>query len=240
MIWKGGYPELWANPGLTPAMFYEDYIQTYLEKDLRQLINITNLRDFRRFIQICAVRSGQLLNCSDISKDIGVSAPTIKAWIGALEASGIVFLLSPFFANIGKRLVKAPKLYFADTGLLCHLLNITDQSACRNSPHFGAIWENLVFTELVKTRQLVPGRSLFFYRDQNGVEIDFITEQNGKLSLIEAKASERVDSRKLNFSKVKPLLADRDISCCLMNPIPDKEPVALDGYISVNPLLQTA
>lgn len=235
-LWKGGYPELWANPKLSPAMFYEDYIQTCLEKDLRQIINISNLRDFRRCIQICAARSGQLVNYTDISKDTGVSAPTIKSWISALEASGIVYLLPPFFANIGKRLVKAPKLYFADTGLLCHLLNLTDQEACRRSPYLGAVWENLVFTELVKTQQLIPGRSIFFYRDQNGVEIDFITETQGRLTLIEAKAAERVDPRKLNFAKVAPLLKDRNPSCCLMNLIPDPAPLALDGYLSLNPI----
>jgi predicted AAA+ superfamily ATPase len=239
ILCKGGYPELWANPDIAPAMFYEDYIQTYLEKDLRQLIQVSSLRDFRRFIQICAARCGQLLNCTDIAKDTGVSATTIKAWIGALEASGIIYLLSPFFANIGKRLVKAPKLYFADNGLLCHLLNITGMDSCLRSPQQGAVWENLVFTELIKTQNLVPGRSLFFYRDQNGVELDFVTEKAGQLTLIEAKSAERVDPRKLNFSKVAPLLADRNVSCQLMHPVPDKTPVQLDGYLSVNPVLHS-
>lgn len=239
LLWKGGFPELWANPELTPDLFYEDYIQTYLEKDLRAIINISNLRDFRRFIQLCAARTGQLLNYTDISKDTGVSATTIKAWVAALEASGIIYLLTPYFANIGKRLVKAPKLYFSDNGLLCHLLNCADQDACHRTPYHGAIWENLVFTELVKTQGLIPGRNLFFYRDQNGVEIDFIVEQSGQLFLIEAKAAERVDPRKLNFKKVASLLKTQEVSCILMNPTPDQDPVQLDGYTSLNPIHHT-
>lgn len=238
-LWKGGYPELWSNPKLTAQMFYEDYIQTYLEKDLRAILNVSNLRDFRRFIQLCAARTGQLLNYADISKDAGVSAPTIKSWISVLEASGIIYLLPPFFANIGKRLVKAPKLYFADTGLLSHLLNITDAEASHLSPYNGSLWENFVFTELIKTLQPVPGRNLFFYRDQNGVEIDFVLEHGGQLYLIEAKSAERVDPRKLNFSKVTPLFPERLGSCILMNTMQEKEPAHLSGYHSLNPLHHT-
>jgi predicted AAA+ superfamily ATPase len=235
-LWKGGYPELWSNPKLTAQMFYEDYIQTYLEKDLRTILNVSNLRDFRRFIQLCAARTGQLLNYADISKDTGVSAPTIKSWISVLEASGIIYLLPPFFANIGKRLIKAPKLYFSDTGLLSHLLNIPDEDSYCRSPYHGAIWENFVFTELVKTLQAVPGRTLSFYRDQNGVEIDFIIERSGKLYLIEAKSAERVDPRKLNFSKVTPLFPEQETGCILMHLSQEKRPVRLAGYTSLNPL----
>ncbi|MFA7257112.1 MAG: ATP-binding protein [Kiritimatiellales bacterium] len=238
-LWKGGYPELWANQKLTAQMFYEAYIQTYLEKDLRAILNVSNIRDFRRFIQICAARVGQLLNYADLSKDSGVSAPTIKSWISVLEASGIINLLPPFFANIGKRLVKAPKLYFSDTGLLSHLLNITDADAYTRSSYKGSIWENFVFTELVKTLPVIPGRTLFFYRDQNHVEIDFVVELGGNLCLIEAKAAERVDSRKLNFSKVAPLFPKQTVSCVLMNMLQEKEPVHLDGYDSLNPLHHT-
>jgi len=120
--------------------------------------------------------------------------------------------------------------------LLSHLLNIPDEDSYCRSPYHVAIWENFVFTELVKTLQVVPGRNLFFYRDQNGVEIDFVIERNGKLYLIEAKSAERVDPRKLNFSKVTPLFPEQGTDCILMHLSQEKEPVQLAGYTSLNPL----
>ncbi len=235
-LWRGGYPELWSNRAIDTESFYADYVQTYLERDLKTLIRVANLRDFQRFIQCCAIRSGQLLNYSDIAKDVGVSAVTVKNWLSALEASNIIYLLPPFFANIGKRLVKAPKLYFADTGLLCHLLNLQSRQACLDSPFLGHIWENLVFGEMIKTLPLKPGRNLFFYRDQNGVEMDFIVEMGGKLHLIEAKSAERVDSRKLNFAKIAPLFSNRSTCCVLLCASTEKTPVMLKDYSMLNPL----
>ena len=235
-LWVGGYPELWANQKIDIELFYDNYVQTYLERDLKALIQVTNLRDFQRFLQICATRSGQLINYTDISKDVGVSAGTIKSWIGALETSGIIYLLPPFFANIGKRLVKAPKLFFADTGLLCYLLNVQSNKACMNSPVLGHIWENLVFTEIIKTLPVKVGRNLFFYRDQNGVEMDFMLEIGGKLHLIEAKASERVDDRKLNFSKIAPLFKKHKTRNILMCSSTENTPIELRNYCILNPL----
>ncbi len=236
-LWRGGYPELWAHSQLRTEVFYEDYIQTYLERDLKALIHVSNIRDFQRFIQICATRAGQLLNFTDMAKDIGVSAGTVKNWIGALEASGIVYLLPPYFANIGKRLAKSPKLYFSDNGLLSHLLNIADEQAYGRTPMNGRIWENLVFTEIVKTLNAQPGRNLFFYRDQNAVEMDFVIELNGRLFLIEAKSGERVDSRKLNFSKVAKLFPNLHPQCLLMCSTPEETPIHLAEYTVMNPLL---
>ncbi len=235
-LWKGGYPELWVNHRLDAESFYDDYIQTYMERDLKTLIQVSNLRDFQRFIRICATRTGQLLNYAGMAKDIGVSAGTIKSWLGALEASGIIYLLPPFFANIGKRLVKAPKLFFADTGLLCHLLNLHDMNACLKSPVLGHLWENLVFSEIIKTLPAKPGRNLFFYRDQNGVEMDFMLELGGKLYLIEAKSSERVDKRKLNFSKIAPLFHGQETRCVLMCSSAEERPIELKDYTIINPL----
>lgn len=124
IIWKGGFPETWANQDINTPAYFEDYIQTYLEKDLRTILQVTSLRDFQRFIRACAFRTGQLLNLADISKEIGITANTVKSWVNSLETSGIIILLQPYSANIGKRLTKAPKLYFSDQGLLCSLLNI--------------------------------------------------------------------------------------------------------------------
>ncbi len=235
-LWQGGYPELWANRKIDSESFYEDYIQTYLERDLKSLIQVSSLRDFQRFVQICATRIGQLLNYTDMAKDIGVSAGTIKSWVGALETSGIIYLLPPFFANIGKRLIKAPKLFFADTGLLCSLLNVQNHHDYLKSPALGHIWENLVFAEMIKTLPARPGQNLFFYRDQNGVEMDFMLELGGKLHLIEAKSSERVDVRKLNFSKIAPLFKDRETQCTLMCSSVEETPIELRGYSIINPL----
>ena len=149
LLWKGGFPELWAE-NLDPKEFYEDYIQTYLERDLRQILNVTNLRDFRRFLSMLAIRTGQLLNYSEISKEVGVAVNTIKAWVSALETSGVIILLPPYYNNLGKRLIKAPKLYFCDNGLIASLLNITSLEALEKSIYLGNIWENFVFSEYLK------------------------------------------------------------------------------------------
>ena len=122
MLVRGSFPELWADRTVPAREFYQSYVSTYLERDLRQIVNVGSLRDFERFLRACAVRAGQLLNKSGIARDIGISQTTVGQWLSALEAGNQVTLLEPFFANVGKRLVKSPKLYFNDTGLLCFLL----------------------------------------------------------------------------------------------------------------------
>jgi len=235
-LWKGGGPECWSHPTLDSSLYFEDYIQTYLG-DLKALVQVSNLRDFQRFIQICATRAGHLLNRADLAKQVGVAASTIKSWLDALEASGIIHLLPPYFSNIGKRLAKSPKLYFSDNGLLCHLLHVHDRESFEKSLHIGSIWENMVLTEMVKTTSARPGRNLFFYRDQNGVEIDFVVESAGQLQLVEAKSAERVDARKLNFSKVAPLFKNQKVQCTLMCSSVEKKPIVLGKYDIINPLL---
>lgn len=236
-IWSGGYPELWANPEIDREMFYADYIQTYLERDLKALINVNDLRTFQRFITICAGRVGQILNYTGMANDLGVSAVTVKSWFNALEASGIVALLPPYYANIGKRLIKSPMLYFCDTGLLAYLLNINNRETFEECIYKGALWENFTFCELIKTCEAVPGRNLFFYRDQNGVEIDFVAEKGNTLHLIEAKATERVNEQKLNFNKVVNLFSHKKIECTLSCRAKEKNPVKLSNFTMRNPLL---
>ena len=187
-LWKGGYPELWSNTSLRAADYFESYIRTYVERDLKTIIDVKNLSDFRRFFRMLATRAGQLLNYRSLSSDVGVSDVTIRKWVHALEISGLVYLLTPYYANIGKRLIKSPKIYFSDHGLLCYLLGIDSEKAWHAHPHRGALWENLVMMELIKTNHLVPGKDLFFYRDQNGVEIDFVIQGKDRLMLVEAKA----------------------------------------------------
>lgn len=125
MLIRGFFPELWRNMGMDPTEFYRSYVATYLERDLRQIIQVTSLRDFDRFMRSCATRSGSLLNKSDLAKDLGTSAKTIHSWLNALEASNQLMLLEPYFGNLQKRLIKTPKLYFGDVGLLSYLLSLS-------------------------------------------------------------------------------------------------------------------
>ena len=236
-LWKGGYPELWSNPALDVGDFFESYIRTYIERDLKAIIDVKNLNDFRRFVRITASRAGQLLNYKGLSADVGVSDVTIKKWIHALEISGLVYLLPPYYANIGKRLIKSPKVYFADHGLLCYLLRIENESDWFAHAYKGNLWENLVMMELIKTFGLRPGVDLFFYRDQNGVEIDFVVEKKGVLSLIEAKAGERIHPGKLNFEKVAPLFQNRfRIENILALNIKQTRPLKKKDYTCLNPV----
>ena len=236
-LWKGGYPELWSNTNLDVSDFFESYIRTYVERDLKQIVDVKNLGDFRRFIKILAMRVGQLLNYRDISGDVGVSDVTIKKWIHALEMSGVIYLLPPYYANIGKRLTKSPKLYFADHGLACYLLAVDISATWQSHVHRGNLWENFVMMELVKTQSLTPGKDLFFYRDHNGVELDFVIERGLNLLLIEAKVGERIDSRKLNFGKVVPLFEKKHpVTTVVAHNIDDDVALQQKGYLSFNPL----
>jgi predicted AAA+ superfamily ATPase len=233
MLWMGGFPELWAQK-LSVEDFYEDYFQTYIERDLRQLLRVSSLGDFRRFLSLLALRVGQLINYTEISKEVGVSVNTIKSWVNTLEISGVVSLLPPYYGNLGKRLIKSPKLYFSDTGLVSHLLNITSLKALEKSPYLGSIWENYVLVELLKESFQV-GKDIFFYRDQNGVEIDFILEIKGNTFLIEAKSSEKVNEKKLNFRKVMPLFK-KEVVPVLACSIEEDSAIAMKNYRMYNPL----
>lgn len=236
-LWKGGYPELWSNKRLKTMDFFESYIRTYVERDLKTIIDVKNLSDFRKFFRMLATRAGRLLNYRSLSSDVGVSDVTIRKWIHALEISGLVYLLTPYYANIGKRLIKSPKIYFSDHGLLCYLLGIDNERGWYTHPHRGALWENLVMLELIKTNHLVPGNDLFFYRDQNGVEIDFVIERKGKLILVEAKAGERIDTNKLHFDRVASLFKDKNrIEKILAQNINETKVLRFKNYVCHNPL----
>ncbi len=183
---KGGLPELYAE-NLDPFSFFQSYVASYLERDLRQLLNVGQLRDFERFLRGCALRSGQVLNKSDLAKDVGISPSTANQWLSALEAAGLVKLLEPWFSNQGKRMIKSPKIYLNDTGLLCFLLNIQSEAELRKSPLVGHIWETCVFMELRKRLNAIDrSKNLFFYRDRSR-EVDFLYHQGGLFTLGEAK-----------------------------------------------------
>jgi len=190
---RGGFPELYANQDIDSVAFYNSYLATYLERDVRALANVGNLRDFERFVRACALRSANLLNKADLARDIGIAPSTANHWLSTLEASGQIVLLEPWFSNRTKSIVKSPKLYFADTGLLCALLNIRSEEALRQSPAAGAIWETFVFAQL-RDRERRAGRahSLFFWRDRTR-EVDFVADIGGRLELLEAKWTELPD-----------------------------------------------
>jgi predicted AAA+ superfamily ATPase len=232
-LWKGGFPEIWAE-NLDASEFFDDYIQTYLERDLKQILNVGNLRDFRRFLSLLALRVGQLLNFSEISKEVGVAVNTIKSWANALEVSGLIILLPPYYNNFGKRLIKTPKLYFCDTGLVASLLNINSMSDLDQSPHLGNIWENFVFTEFIK-EGFIAGKNVFFIRDQNKTEIDFVIEKDSKVFLIEAKSSERPNPKKLNFNKIAPLFK-KEVFPVVACTVEEPGVISLKDYSVYNPL----
>lgn len=189
---KGGYPLLHAQP-VNPQDWFASYVTTYIERDVRQLINIKDISAFQRFVRLCAARTGQLLNLSSLAGEAGISHTTARSWISVLEASDIIFLLAPYHKNFGKRLVKTPKLYFIDVGLACWLLGIRDKQLLQLHPMRGALFETLVITEFLKSR-LNQGQvaDIYFWRDNNGLEADLVYEQQGKLQTIEIKSGKTV------------------------------------------------
>lgn len=206
---RGFMPQLWKDPAMRPADYFASYQATYLERDVRQLLNVSSLRDFDRFMRALALRSGQLLNKSEIAKETGTNSKTADKWLNVLVASNQVTLLEPWFANLGKRLAKTPKFFFNDVGLLCFLLGLKGQ-AVTESYLIGAIWETFVFGELRKYLSLAaPEATIWYYRDQSR-ETDFIIEKDGFLTLAEAKWKELPTPRDFAQAlKVRELLGGR-------------------------------
>ncbi|MBA4394804.1 MAG: hypothetical protein C0407_14735, partial [Desulfobacca sp.] len=195
------------------------YVQTYLERDVRSVTSIRNLSTFRRFLSLVASRCGQILNRTDLAAPLGVSVPTISEWLNILEITGQIILVPPFFENFGKRLIKSPKLYFVDSGLACYLLGIESERGLNQSPFLGPLFEGFVAAEILK-QQIASGRpkALYYFRDQQGLEVDFIVPTGDrKLLFIETKASrtvvpamaksmERLAEGKTNYKITKALI----------------------------------
>ena len=210
---RGGFPELYANPDIDSAAFYNSYLATYLERDVRSLTNVGSLRDFERFLRACAFRSANLLNKADLARDVGIAPSTANHWLSMLEASGQIVLLEPWFSNRTKSIVKSPKLYLADTGLLCALLNVRSEDALQQSPAVGAIWETFVFAQLrARERREARTGSLFFWRDRTR-EVDFVVDEGGRLELFEAKWTELPDaSNTVNLGFVRNVVGKSRIA----------------------------
>jgi len=194
LLWRGLYPPI-HDRSLAPEQWFANYLMTYVERDVRQLIEVQNLSLFQRFLKLCAARCGQLLNMTSLGNDCGVSHKTVAAWLSVLEAGYVVFLLQPHHQNFGKRLVKTPKLYFHDTGLAAHLLGIHDEELMAIHSARGALFENLVISELLK-RRYNQGltANLYFWRNNTGEEVDVVVEHGDKLLPIEIKSGQTYNS----------------------------------------------
>jgi len=234
LIYKGGFPEIWSNNEINWSHYLDDYITSYLEKDLRSIIQTPNLRDFHRFMRSCALRCGSMVNYSDISRDTGISPNTAKAWMNVLVRSGAITLLEPWFTNFSKRMAKTPKLFFNDQGLLCRLLNIPQNEEWKKHPLSESLWENFVFNELIRSDGISASSNLYYYRDQNKVEIDFLIERENKIELIEAKLAERPG--KTNLKRVAKAITTYETICYCACSTPSER--IIPGEVSLyNPLL---
>ncbi len=194
-IFNGGYPDIFSR-NILPTEFYPQYTKTYVERDVRQLINVVSLSDFQRFMRLCAGRIGQLLSISSLADDCGISVPTVNAWLSILEASYIICLLRPHFKNFSKRLIKSPKLYFCDTGLACWLLKISSPEQVNQHYLRGGLMESLMVTELYK-RFYHYGKepSIYFWRDSHGHEIDCLLDYGDTFIPIEIKSGKTINQR---------------------------------------------
>lgn len=205
-ISTGGFPALYADKKIVHRHWYPSYITTYLERDVRNIINIGNLRDFNRFLRASAARTGQTLSLSDLARDVGVSPNTIKSWISVLQASHIIYLLEPYHRSIGKRLVKSPKLYFLDTGLAAHLIGLYSWSEISKSHSAGALWETYAFNQIYRSllSHGIGNPPLFFWRTKDGREVDFVIEKGGRFIAFEAKLTGSPGSEALKgFTSIK-------------------------------------
>lgn len=193
MLLAGGYPPLYDR-SLLPKAWFPAYVTAYVERDVRQILKVQDLEVFQRFVRLCAGRSGQILNLASLATDCGITHNTAKAWISVLEASYVLFLLRPHHENFSKRLIKSPKLYFYDTGLLCWLLGIQNAGQLASHPLRGSIFETFVVSELVKSRLNRGERAAFsFWRDSNGNEIDVVADVGTGMMPIEIKAGQTIN-----------------------------------------------
>jgi len=191
---KGGYPALHTQP-VVPADWFASYVATYVERDVRQLMNVQDLAAFQRFIRLCAGRTGQLVNANALAGEAGISHTTAAAWLSVLQASDLVFLLPPYHRNFGKRLVKSSKLYFVDAGLVCWLLGIRDLEVLSVHPLRGALFETFIVSEFLK-RRYNAGKppDLYFWRDNNGLEADLLFEHGTAIQTVEIKSGHTLTS----------------------------------------------
>jgi len=222
IIFKGGWPELYVNPKISVKRYLDDYIRTYIEKDIILSAGIQKQNDFMRFIKLLAGRTGHLINYSEFAKEVGVSTEAIKDWTSLLERMKIIILVSPFFSNYSKRLIKSSKIFFLDTGLACRLQGHSEIEPIRTSPHLGHLFESLVCAEIYKTMiNFSKDWKIYHWRSRDGEEIDFYLEMDNHRSLfIEAKVNRQQLDLHRNYSEVKKVFKEK---------IPDRILCHLEG-----------
>ena len=213
---RGFYPAMFSRD-LDSSRFYTDYIQTYVERDIVNIVNVRDLKQFRMFLRLCAGRVGQLINMNSLANECGISQPTAKSWLNILEASYIIFQLTPFHKNFNKRVVKTPKLYFYDTGLACHLLNIKKGDDLKLHPYKGNLFENLIIAELQKQSDHNSlNKEFYFWRDSNGHEIDLVSMVGLAFDIYEIKSSRTILSDQFSGLRYfKELAKDEVLSSTL-------------------------
>ena len=237
---NGFYPRVLAEH-IPAARNSKNYIKTYVERDVRKIINIKDIHVFQKFIKLCAGRVGQILNINNLCNETGVSHNTIKSWIGILEASHLIYLLQPYYENLGKRVIKSPKLYFVDVGLVCYLLGIKSPEHLTAHPLKGMLFENMVVMDFIKT-QAGDGNEpdIYFYRDNNQNEVDLIFEQAGKLVPIEIKSSETFNKKFFKgieyFMKLTPK-AEKGYLIYAGNPIGETDKIKILNYKNTQAIL---
>jgi hypothetical protein len=210
---RGFYPEVLTKK-INPDLWYAAYTKTYIERDVRQIKNISNLSLFTRFLHLCAGRAAQVLNLHALANDCGIDNKTAQSWMGILESSFIIFLLKPYHKNFNKQITKSPKLYFHDTGLLCHLLHISGDRELYNSSYKGTVFENFIISEKLKQKENNgSAERFFFWRDKTGNEIDLLTENQKKLAVAEIKSGETISpdfwKTLLYFEKLSGRILDK-------------------------------
>jgi len=214
IIWQGSYPDVVYRDEKSRKDFYDSYVRTYLERDVKQLINVGDEIAFLTFLKVAAARTGQELNIADIAKDVGISHPTAKKWLSVLQASGIIYLLQPYFKNVTKRLVKSPKMYFLDTGLAAYLAGWTTSEALETGISSGAFFETFAISEIIKSYWHNGEKpNLHFFRDEKGNEIDLLIYQNGKHYPIEIKKHATPDRSDVSAFKIFAKLEKLGFGC---------------------------
>ena len=191
---NGFYPAIYDR-NIPSSIFYKNYIETYVERDISELVNIRDMRTFRTFLSLCAARAGNLINLSSLANDCNITQPTAKSWLSLLESSYIIYLLHPYHKNFDKRVIKSSKLYFYDTGLLCHLLKIKDEKQIRFNTYKGHLFENMIVMEFVKQnyhKNLM--KEFWFWRNSDGREIDLLSQEDDFLDLIEIKSTSTIST----------------------------------------------
>lgn len=199
ILFRGSYPEIVMSTKVDQYLWADSYITTYLERDIRNLSAVENLLQFELFLKLCAIRTGQMLNLSEIAKEVGVSVPTANRWLSLLQTGYQIFLLQPYYKNFGKRLIKRPKLYFNDTALACYLFGIKDYDTLMNSPSFPQIFETFIITDFWKRfTHFGQHPSLYYMKTRDGLEVDLAVESNQKLDLFEIKSGSTITSNHAN------------------------------------------